>query len=76
MSVRTIVSVIGIAAVFGAVVLYGGSYVGAWDPVEPPPPGPAATEEDDDPTTTAKAPTTTAKSQEPASTTAPAPDSG
>ncbi|MEX0815986.1 MAG: hypothetical protein WD027_00950 [Gaiellales bacterium] len=75
MSVRTIVSVIGIAAVFGAVVLYGGSYVGAWDPVEPRPPGPAAAEEDDDATTTAKAPTTTAKSQEPAPTPAPAPDS-
>lgn len=76
MSVRTIVSVIGIAAVFGAVVLYGGSYVGAWDPVEPPPPSPAAAEEDDEATTTAKAPTTTAKSQQPAPATTPtAPDS-
>jgi hypothetical protein len=74
-SVRTIVSVIGIAAVFGAVVLYGGSYVGAWDPVEPPP-SPAAAEEDDEATTTAKAPTTTAKSQQPTpATTATAPDS-
>jgi hypothetical protein len=69
-SVRTIVSVIGIAAVFGAAVLYGGSFVGAWDPVEPPPASPAAADEDDDATTTAKAPTTTAKSQQPAPTTA------
>jgi hypothetical protein len=62
-SVRTIVSVIGIAAVFGAVVLYGGDYVGAWDPVEPPPASPAAGEEDDEATTTAK-------SEQPAPTTA------
>lgn len=71
-----IVSVIGIAAVFGAVVLYGGSYVGAWDPVEPPPASPAAGEDDDEATTTANAPTKTAKSQQPAQTTTPtAPDS-
>jgi hypothetical protein len=69
-SVRTIVSVIGIAAVFGAVVLYGGTYVGAWDPLEPPPRGPAAAEEDGEATTTAKAPTTTAESEP---TPAPAP---
>jgi hypothetical protein len=68
-SVRTIVSVIGIAAVFGAVVLYGGTYVGAWDPLEPPPRGPAASEEDGDATTTASAPTTTAQSQPPTPTT-------
>lgn len=66
MSVRTIVSVIGIAAVFGAVVLYGGDYVGAWDPVEPPPGSSAAPEEDDEATTTAKAPTTTAANPQPA----------
>jgi hypothetical protein len=65
-SVRTIVSVIGIAAVFGAVVFYGGDYVGAWDPVEPPPRSSATPEEDDQATTTAKAPTTTAESQQPA----------
>jgi hypothetical protein len=64
--VRTIVSVIGIAAVFGAVVLYGGDYVGAWDPVEPPPGSSAAPEEDDEATTTAKAPTTTAANPQPA----------
>lgn len=73
MSVRTIVSVIGIAAVFGAVVLYGGSYVGAWDPVQPPPRSPGAAEEDDEATTTPKAPTTTAESQ-PSPATPPAPD--
>jgi hypothetical protein len=73
MSVRTIVSVIGIAAVFGAVVLYGGSYVGAWDPVQPPPRSPGAADEDDEATTTPKAPTTTAKSQ-PSPATPPAPD--
>jgi hypothetical protein len=71
-SVRTIVSVIGIAAVFGAAVLYGGEYVGAWDPVEPPPRGSAAPEEDDEATTTAKAQTTTAAEQpQPAPSTAP-----
>jgi hypothetical protein len=64
--VRTIVSVIGIAAVFGAVVLYGGDYVGACDPVEPPPGSSAAPEEDDEATTTAKAPTTTAANPQPA----------
>jgi hypothetical protein len=69
-SVRTIVSVIGIAAVFGAVVLYGGTYVGAWDPLEPPPRGPTAAEEDGEATTTVKAPTTTAESEP---TPAPAP---
>jgi hypothetical protein len=73
MSVRTIVSVIGIAAVFGAVVLYGGSYVGAWDPVQPPPRSPGAADEDDEATTTPKAPTTTAESQ-PSPATPPAPD--
>lgn len=71
MSVRTIVSVIGIAAVFGAVVLYGGDYVGAWDPVEPPPQGPAVAGEDDEATTTAKAPTTTATSEQPIPSTEP-----
>jgi hypothetical protein len=71
-SVRTIVSVIGIAAVFAAVVLYGGEYVGAWDPVEPPPRSSAASEEDDEATTTAKAPTTTeAEEPQPAPSTAP-----
>lgn len=66
MSVRTIVSVIGIAAVFGAVVFYGGDYVGAWDPVEPPPRSSATPEDDDQATTTAKAPSTTAESPPPA----------
>ena len=75
MSVRTIVSVIGIAAVFGAVVLYGGSYVGAWDPVQPPPRSPGAAAEDDEATTTAKAPTTTAESQPAPTTPQAAPDS-
>jgi hypothetical protein len=65
-SVRTIVSVIGIAAVFGAVVFYGGDYVGAWDPVEPPPRSSATPEDDDQATTTAKAPSTTAESPPPA----------
>jgi hypothetical protein len=74
-SVRTIVSVIGIAAVFGAVVLYGGSYVGAWEPVQPPPRSPGAAEEDDEATTTAKAPTTTAESQPAPTTAQAAPDS-
>jgi hypothetical protein len=76
MSVRTIVSVIGIAAVFGAVVLYGGSYVGAWEPVQPPPRSPGAAEEDDEATTSAKAPTTTAKSEPAPTTPLTAPDSG
>jgi hypothetical protein len=74
-SVRTIVSVIGIAAVFGAVVLYGGTYVGAWDPVEPPPGSPAAADEDGEATTTTKAPTTTAESQPTQTTKSAAPNS-
>ena len=73
MSVRTIVSVIGIAAVFGAVVLYGGDYVGAWDPVEPPAQGPPAAADEDEPTTTTEAPTTTAQKQQPAPVPAPTP---
>jgi hypothetical protein len=64
--VRTLISFVGIVAVFGAAVMYGGRLVGAWDAVAPSQPPAAApakpaattTREEPEPATTAAVTTT------------------